>query len=120
MLRFYIALICSRLILLAMKLLHHKGGTSFIGMAVLKICPDFLKYCKKYLSYSTAITGTNGKTTTSGLLAQIYKQNNSRVIHNTKGANMLTGIANMFALNIKLSSHSDVAVIESDEAYLTK
>ena len=120
MLRFYIALICARLIFLAMKILHHQGGTSFIGMAVLKICPDFLKYCNRFLSCSTAVTGTNGKTTTAGLLAQIYKQERNRVIHNTQGANMLTGIANMFALNIKLSSHSDKAVIESDEAYLTK
>lgn len=120
MLRFYTALISARLILFMMKVLRHKGGTSFIGMAVLKICPNFLKYCKKYISYSAAVTGTNGKTTTSGLLAQIYKQDGNRVIHNTQGANMLTGIANMFALNIKLSSHKDVAVIESDEAYLTK
>ena len=120
MLRFYIALICARLILLSMKILRHRGGTSFIGMAVLKICPEFLKYCKKYICLSSAVTGTNGKTTTSGLLAQIYKQGGNRVIHNTQGANMLTGIANMFALNIKLNSRTDYAVIESDEAYLTK
>ena len=120
MLKFYIALICARLMLLSMKVLNHKGGTSFIGMAVLKICPDFLKYCNKYISHSVTVTGTNGKTTTSGLLAQIFKQNGSRVIHNTQGANMLTGIANMFALEIKQSSRSDVAVIEADEAYLTK
>ena len=33
---------------------------------------------------------------------------------------MLTGIANVFALNIKPFKRFDYAVIESDEAYLTK
>ena len=89
-------------------------------MLALKICPDFLKYCRKYVEpYAIAITGTNGKTTTSGILAQILEQDNNRVIHNVKGANMLTGIANVFALNLPCKKF-DYAVLESDEAYLTK
>ena len=118
MLRFYIALIFSKLAYLAIKILKNSGGTSFAGMLALKICPDFLKYCKKYSKTKIAVTGTNGKSTTSGILAHILEQEN-RIIHNVKGANMLTGVANVFALNLPCKKF-DYAVLESDEAYLTK
>lgn len=118
--RFYITLLIARLIYLAIKLLNKSSGTSFVGMVSLKLCPKFLTYCKKYIKKSTvAVTGTNGKTTTSGMLAHIFGYNNN-VIHNAKGANMLTGVANMFALKIKPFKNFDYAVIESDEAYLRK
>jgi len=121
-LRFYIALICAKFIRLAIKLLNKSSGTSFVGMVVLKICPNFIKYCKKYVDFGNTITvtGTNGKTTTSGLLAHIIECDGHSVVHNTKGANMLTGIANMFALGIRPFKKFNFAVIESDEAYLTK
>lgn len=118
--RFYIALIVSRMIYLAIKLLNRSSGTSFVGMSVLKICPNFLEYCRKYVNTALTITGTNGKTTTSGLLAHILECNNNSIIHNVKGANMLTGIANAFALSIAPWKSFDYAVIESDEAYLQK
>ena len=117
--RFFIALILSKFAYHMIRLLKHSGGTSFAGMLALKICPDFLKYCKKYANHIITITGTNGKTTTSGLLAAILEKEKSKVIHNVKGANMLTGIANVFALNLPLK-HFNFAVLESDEAYLTK
>lgn len=121
-LRFYIAQIFARLTYLAIKLLNKSSGTSFVGMMTLKICPNFLSYCRKYVKDCGVITvsGTNGKTTTSGLLAHILEFDKCKVIHNVKGANMLTGIANVFALNISPFQKFDYAVIESDEAYLTK
>lgn len=120
--RFYTALICARLIYLAIKVLNKSSGTSFVGMSVLKICPDFLKYCRKYVKdgFAITVTGTNGKTTTSGMLAHILEADRQKVIHNVKGANMLTGIANVFALNVFPFKRFDSAVMESDEAYLTK
>lgn len=105
---------------LGIKLLGRSSGTSFVGMLTLKICPDFLKNCKKYVKTAITLTGTNGKTTTSGLLAHILEENGNNIVHNFKGANMLTGIANVFALNIKPFKRFDYAVLESDEAYLTK
>lgn len=120
MIRFYTALLFSKLAYYSIRILKRSGGTSFAGMLALKICPNFLKYCAKYVKpNAVAVTGTNGKTTTSGILAQILEQNNNRVIHNVKGANMLTGIANVFALKLPCKKF-DYAVLESDEAYLTK
>ncbi len=119
--RFYIALVLARLIYVAIKVLNRSSGTSFVGMMTLKACPDFLSYCRSYVKKKAiTVTGTNGKTTTSGMLAHILEMDKQKVIHNVKGANMLTGVANVFALNITPVNKFDYAVIESDEAYLTK
>jgi len=119
--RFYTALAAAKLVYTAIKILNRSSGTSFVGMVTLKICPDFLKYCRKYIkNKAVTVTGTNGKTTTSGLIAHIFECDNKKLIHNIKGANMLTGIANVFALDILPFKRFDYAVIESDEAYLTK
>ena len=115
--RFYLALFISKLSYLGLKMLN-RPATSFAGYVALKICPDFMKYTKKYIQKSFInLTGTNGKTTTSGLLAHILGKN---VVHNLKGANMLTGIVNTFVLALYPFKKYDYAVIETDEAYLTK
>lgn len=120
-LKFYLSLIIARCAYLGIKILNKSSGTSFVGMVVLKICPDFLKHCSKYIKKRiVTITGTNGKSTTSGLIAHILETANQKVVHNLKGANMLTGVANVFALSVEPFKRFDYAVIESDEAYLTK
>ena len=120
-LKFYLSLIIARCAYLGIKLLNKSSGTSFVGMVVLKICPDFPKHCSKYIKKRiVTITGTNGKSTTSGLIAHILETANQKVVHNLKGANMLTGVANVFALSVEPFKRFDYAVIESDEAYLTK
>lgn len=118
---FYISIIASKILAFIITLMNRSSGTSFVGLIVLKICPDFLKYCSKYVKKDViTITGTNGKTTTAGLIASILEENNQSVIHNEKGANMLTGIANALALEIIPFRRFDYYVLESDEAYLTK
>ncbi|MFI3300351.1 MAG: MurT ligase domain-containing protein [Candidatus Gastranaerophilales bacterium] len=119
--RFYISIIIAHCTYLAIKLRNKSSGTSFVGLLTLKYNPDFLKYCQKYIENEVVtITGTNGKSTTSGLVAHFLKNGNKSILHNLKGANMLTGIANVFALNIKPFKKFDYAVLETDEAYLAK
>ncbi len=120
-LKFYLSLVIARLAYIAIRILNKSSGTSFVGMLTLKICPKFLSYCSKYINKKIiTVTGTNGKSTTSGIIAHILEVANQKVIHNLKGANMLTGIANVFALSISPFKRFDFAVLESDEAYLTK
>lgn len=118
---FYISIVLARIIGLLIKLIGKSGGTSFVGLFTLKFNPDFLRYCSKYITGKKySVTGTNGKTTTAGLIAQILEANGKKVIHNAQGANMLTGIANVFAKTILPTKRFDNCVLESDEAYLLK
>ena len=101
LIRFYMLLVIARLIKLAINMRGQSSGTSFIGMIMLKISPNFLRYTSNYFKKSmVAITGTNGKTTTAGILSHILEEQKNSVVHNEKGANMLTGIANTMALSV--------------------
>ncbi len=119
--KFYTSLVLARAAFAGIKLFSNSGGTSFAGMMVLKYYPKFLSHCGDYIKEKIiTVTGTNGKTTTSGLISHILENAHQKVIHNLKGANMLTGVANTFALELAPFKRFDYAVIESDEAYLTK
>src|SRR5574344_748537 len=101
--------------------LMKSAGTSFPGLVALKISKNFLSFLSKYCEKSIiTITGTNGKTTTAGLFAHILKTADNSVLHNEKGANMLSGIASSLAVSYKPFSRFDYAVLEYDEAHLTK
>ena len=120
-LKFYLSLIIARVAYTGIKLLSKSSGTSFAGKTVLQFYPEFLSQCQKFIKNKIiTISGTNGKTTTSGLTSHILECADNKIIHNLKGANMLTGIANVFALELTPLSKYDYAVLESDEAYLHK
>lgn len=119
--RYIIALILAKTAIKMIKLRGKSKGTSAPGMLAMKLCPDFIRCAsdsnkEKIIS----VTGTNGKTTTTGLLAHIIKESGKQIVHNTEGANMLTGIATALVNNLKFNSKSDFFVFECDEAYLRK
>lgn len=119
--KFFAALIGAKTASLLLKLRSQNSGTSFPGVVALKLDNDFLSGTKRYCNKKViTVTGTNGKTTTSGLLAAILKQNNEYILHNQKGANMPQGIASALALGINPFKKADYFVLENDEAYLSK
>ena len=119
--KFYLSLIIAKTARCAISLLSNSSGTSFAGKTVLEFYPEFLSHCRGYIkNKSITVTGTNGKTTTSGLVSNILETSGNSVVHNLKGANMLSGAANVFALELRPFKKFDYSVIESDEAYLNK
>ena len=118
--RFYFSLLFAKIVYYFFKITKLSSGTSIIGMMVLKICPDFLSECNKYIKTKINVTGTNGKTTTSGLITHLIKNDNFSVINNAMGANMLTGVVNAISVKLFPPKKYDFSIIESDEAYLAK
>ena len=89
MIRFFIALWISKVVMFIFKL---KGSerNDWPGLLAYKLCPDFLKYISKP-PLVIAITGTNGKTTTSALIANKFMADGLRVSFNDWGANLQAG-----------------------------
>lgn len=118
---YYISLLSAKAAMKLIKLQGMSKGTSAPGIVAMKICPDFIKQAASYNKKKIiTVTGTNGKTTTTGLLAHIIKENGEKIIHNTEGANMLSGIAAALAANTGFNTNSDYLIFESDEAYLRR
>lgn len=67
-----------------------------------------------------AVTGTNGKSTSSGLVASILQQENLRIVHNKQGANLLPGLTSCLidAAGWTGRIDADYCLFEIDEAAL--
>lgn len=99
------------------KLSGQGTGVTWSGEIALRIDPNFIKKHISKIPERIVVAGTNGKTTTSALIAHILKNEEYAVIHNATGANLVNGIAGTL-LQSNASSPKTVAVFESDEAAL--
>lgn len=95
-----------------------RGGTDLPGRIALKICPRALRYIK-FNGKVICVTGSNGKTTTSNLIAHVLRENDFRVLNNEKGSNMKTGIASVLLAHCTLAGkiRYDYVILEVDECY---
>ncbi len=97
--------------------LHHvlKGGTSLPGKLAMKIDPDVLQAMAK--DYQTIIvTGTNGKTMTTALIANTLRIKYGDILTNPSGSNMQQGIVSAFLAHHHRRGKAKIAVLEVDEA----
>lgn len=96
-----------------------KGGSSYPGKLALKLDPKILDYLAK--DYQViVVTGTNGKTLTTALIFKILEQEFGPVLTNPTGSNMIQGIVSTFLDAPKNKGQKKFAVLEIDEASLTK
>ncbi len=97
------------------------GGTAAPGRVADRLDPRALEKLSSRLEYGVAVVaGTNGKTTTARLMADILAADGRRVVHNRAGANLVGGILSALAADASADVHRDpgMAVLETDEAAL--
>ncbi|WEV60021.1 MurT ligase domain-containing protein [Bifidobacterium sp. ESL0728] len=101
------------------RLLHH-GGSAFPGKVVEMIDPGFLARTLGQLRYGVVlVSGTNGKTTTTRMVASILEDLNLKVFTNPTGSNFTRGVVSALLTEVSASGKldADIAVLELDEAY---
>lgn len=94
-------------------------GGSLPGSFALAMDKDFISKFKMP-KIVILVTGTNGKTTTSNLIAESLRRCGLKVINNHRGDNLNVGIATLLAANSDANYviQADAAVIEVDELTL--
>ena len=95
------------------------GGTSVPGVVLLKINPGAVGTLAAGLGGGTAlVSATNGKTTTTRLLAGALRSDGAEVVTNGAGANLLTGGAAALASSRPGNRATARGLFECDEAAL--
>lgn len=98
------------------------GGTGIAGVVAQRLYPDIVHHLSTQLAGgSILVTGTNGKTTTSGFIAAILSDAGLRVWRNREGSNLMRGIAGALVIRARLSGNlrrggQAVSIFEVDEA----
>ncbi|MFW6074717.1 MAG: MurT ligase domain-containing protein [Chloroflexota bacterium] len=112
-----LAMLASKGVTRGIRLAGKGGGTAYPGVVAMRIDPHLLDKLARTLPKGTVvIAGTNGKTTTSRMLATIADHDGQKVVHNRSGSNLLRGITAAFAEQLPLlGGGADLGVIEADE-----
>lgn len=112
---FYIAITIVRMATKLLKMLG-RNASHFPGWLALRIYPKFLKYIGKPEKV-VFITGTNGKTTVSNLVASVLKEHGYVFLNNAEGSNIAEGITTSLLSKSSFFGNTLVpmAVLEVDE-----
>lgn len=113
--RFFVILIC-KLLAFAGKIV--KKGTSLPGAVALKLRPGILSELTLPENI-VAVTGSNGKTSTVEMIANVLYDAGKSVVWNREGSNQIEGVATLLLKNASFSGKvkADAVILESDERY---
>ena len=117
-LRSRVAIWCGKLACTMSRRLGKGSGSSLPGRVARKIDPEILSVMSGMVREKIiAVTGTNGKTTTTSLMAHVLTQSGKRVVWNRMGANLMDGAITSFVQAAGKSGRldADYACIEVDE-----
>lgn len=115
----FLAIVVSKLVAVALKICRRTGG-SLPGAMALKISKGVLKHLNYPVKY-IAVTGTNGKTGTTGIIRDIFQNAGFDVISNIHGDNLIFGITTAILKKtspLTKKVKADVIVLEVDELTL--
>lgn len=96
------------------------GGSALPGLVVERIDPGFLARSLAHLPHGVvAVSGTNGKTTTTKMIVEMLEASGLRVFTNKTGSNFSRGVvaAVIQEGNLRGRLDADIAVLELDEAH---
>jgi UDP-N-acetylmuramyl tripeptide synthase len=114
---FTVAKALARLLRAASRRLGRSGGTTAPGRLLLRLSPGALARMARGLEQgSVLVSATNGKTTTSAMIAAALAADGRPVVHNRAGSNMSWGVAT--ALLDAGSEPEQIGLFEVDEAWL--
>ena len=100
--------------------LHRKGG-ALPGQTALAVKPDILHDLAGIIETSAVITGTNGKTTTTNLIADAVAASGRATVCNRAGNNMETGVVGaLLDAGSANAGTGRVGVFECDELYTVR
>ncbi|WP_278802387.1 Mur ligase family protein [Bifidobacterium pullorum] len=100
--------------------LAHSGGSAFPGKIAETIDPGFLARTLGQLPLGVVlVSGTNGKTTTTRMVASVLENLGLKVFTNPTGSNFTRGVVSALLDRVTLGGRldADIAVLELDEAY---
>ncbi len=100
-----------------------RGATALPGLVTLAVDPGAIAAMTAGLAHGAVlVSGTNGKTTTSRILADVVRAAGWSPIHNRSGSNLDRGIAAALLAESDWSGapHGDVAIFEVDEASMPR
>jgi UDP-N-acetylmuramyl tripeptide synthase len=114
---FRLARSVARFVRVASRRLGRSGGTTAPGRLLLKLSPGALGRMGRELGDgSLLVSATNGKTTTSAMIAACLEQTGRPLVHNRAGSNMSWGVAT--ALLDAGRDPGQLGLFEVDEAWL--
>src|SRR5215204_6558345 len=107
------AILAARSARFASRTLKTGGGSTLPGVVARRVDPKVLtKLSQRLRLGSAAITGTNGKTTTTRMVSRILQIAGIRAVNNSTGANLVTGVTAALV--------SEMGLFEVDEASVPK
>lgn len=96
------------------------GGSALPGLVIERLDPGFVQRTLGSLPHGiVVISGTNGKTTTTKMVANMLEKQGLKVFTNPTGSNFSRGVAAALLGAVDLAGRltADVAVLELDEAH---
>jgi lipid II isoglutaminyl synthase (glutamine-hydrolysing) len=116
--RLFLAVLVGKLVRIVARL--RGGGSAIPGRIAMMIEPKLLQKTLGSLKHGVIfVSGSNGKSTTTALVAGTLKSQGLKVFSNPSGGNMPQGIGSAVIGQTSLKGKlvADVAVLEVDEAY---
>ena len=114
-----ILILIGKIIVKLLKLLHRNAG-NLPGIVMWHLSGHKAVSMFKVDCPIIAVTGTNGKTSVTNCIAQLFERSGKKIIINKEGNNLDTGICSMLLKYCDMSGRvkADMLILETDESHV--